>query len=291
MSPAKLRQPLIGAHMSIAGGVFNAIAHGVEMGCATIQLFTKSNNQWKAKILTDEEVEKYFEDRKKAKINPVVAHTSYLINIASPKKDIYKKSLASLIEEIERCDLLDIDDLVLHPGSYLDTNEEIGIKKIVDTLNGIFEKTHKSKTRIALETTAGQGTNLGYRFEQLAEMIEGIENKKRVSVCMDTCHIFAAGYDIRDKKSYEKTMKQFDDIIGLSYLKAMHLNDSRMEFGKKRDRHAHLGEGFIGADAFKFIMQDKRLKNVPKLLETPKERDGVKMDKVNLDLLRKFNKS
>ncbi|HDS01365.1 MAG TPA: deoxyribonuclease IV [candidate division Zixibacteria bacterium] len=289
MSPQKLRQPLIGAHMSIAGGVFNAIAHGVEMDCATIQLFTKSNNQWKAKILTDEEVEQYFKDRVKAGINPVVAHTSYLINIASPKEDIYIKSVESLIEEIERCHVLGIDDLVLHPGSYLDTTEEIGIQKIVDTLNSIFEKTHKLKTRIALETTAGQGTNLGYKFEQLARMIDGIENKTRVSVCMDTCHIFAAGYDIRDKKSYEKTIRQFDDIIGLSYLKAMHLNDSKMELGRKRDRHEHLGKGFIGADAFRFIMQDKRLKNIPKLLETPKERDGIKMDKVNLDLLRKFH--
>jgi deoxyribonuclease-4 len=287
----KLRQPLIGAHMSIAGGVFNAIAFGVEMKCATIQLFTKSNNQWKAKILTDGEVEQYFKDREKAAINPVVAHTSYLINIASPKEDIYKKSVESLIEEIERCDLLGIDDLVMHPGSYLDTTEEIGIKKIIDTLNNIFEKTHKLKARVALETTAGQGTNLGYKFEQLAEMIDGIENKERISVCMDTCHIFAAGYDIRDKKNYEKTIKQFDDTIGLSYLKAMHLNDSKMEFGKKRDRHEHLGEGYIGADAFKFIMQDRRLNNIPKLLETPKERDGIKMDKVNLDLLRKFHKS
>lgn len=277
--------------MSIAKGVFNAIAFGVEVDCATIQLFTKSNNQWKAKILTDEEVEQYFKDREKAGINPVVAHTSYLINIASPKEDIYKKSVESLIEEIERCDLLGIDDLVMHPGSYLDTTEEIGIKKIIDTLNNIFEKTHKLKARIALETTAGQGTNLGYKFEQLAEMIDGIENKERISVCMDTCHIFAAGYDIRDKKNYEKTIKQFDDTIGLSYLKAIHLNDSKMEFGKKRDRHEHLGEGYIGADAFKFIMQDKRLKNIPKLLETPKERDGIKMDKVNLDLLRKFHKS
>ncbi len=221
----------------------------------------------------------------------MVAHTSYLINIASPKEDIYKKSVESLIEEIERCDLLGIDDLVMHPGSYLDTTEEIGIKKIIDTLNDIFEKTHQLKARIALETTAGQGTNLGYKFEQLAEMIDGIENKERISVCMDTCHIFAAGYDIRDKKSYEKTIKQFDNIIGLSYLRAMHLNDSKMEFGKKRDRHEHLGEGYIGADAFKFIMQDERLNNIPKLLETPKERDGINMDKVNLALLRKFHKS
>lgn len=291
MPSKKAGQPLIGAHMSIAGGVFNAIAHGVEAECATIQIFTKSNNQWKAKELTNEEVEKYLADRKKAGIDPVVGHTAYLINIASPKEDIYKKSVDSLKLELERCARLAIDDLVLHPGSYLDTTEEIGIKKIVDSLNKIFEETADVKTRIALETTAGQGTNLGYKFEQLAEMIDGIDNKKRISVCMDTCHIFAAGYDIRKKQGYEKTIKKFDEIIGLKYLKAMHLNDSKMEFGKKRDRHEHLGRGFIGKDAFKFIMKDKRLAHIPKLLETPKEENGVNMDKVNLDLLRKFHKS
>jgi len=277
--------------MSIAGGVFNAIAHGVEMQCATIQIFTKSNNQWKAKELTDEEVEKYFEDRKRAGIDPVVGHTSYLINLASPKEDIYKKSVASLELELERCHRLAIDDLVLHPGSYLDTTEEIGIKKIVASLNMIFEKTADIKTRIALETTAGQGTNLGYKFEQLSEMIVGVENKKRISVCMDTCHIFAAGYDIREKRGYEDTIKKFDEIVGLDYLKAMHLNDSKMEFGKKRDRHEHIGRGFLGEKAFKYIMKDKRLAHIPKFLETPKEENGLEMDKVNLDLLRKFYKS
>ena len=245
----------------------------------------------KPKPLTDEEVEKFFADKEEAGIDPVVAHTAYLINIASPKEDIYKKSVNGLIEEIERCDKLGIPDLVLHPGSYLDTSEEIGIQKIIDTLNSIFDKTPNSKNRIALETTAGMGSNLGYKFEQLAEMIDGVENKDRISVCIDTCHIFAAGYDIRTKKSYTKTMRLFDDIVGLKYLKAMHLNDSQKEFGSKRDRHAHLGQGEIGAEAFKCIMQDKRLKDVPKLLETPKEEEGVKMDEVNLNLLRKFYKS
>ena len=291
MAGSDTRYPLIGAHMSIAGGVFNAIAHGKNVNCATIQLFTKSNNQWKAKPLTDEEVSKYFEDKQEAGIDPVVAHTAYLINIASPKEDIYEKSVNGLIEEIERCDTLEIPDLVLHPGSYLDTTEEIGIQKIVDTLNSIFDKTPDSRNRIALETTAGMGSNLGYKFEQLAAMIDGIESKERVSVCMDTCHIFAAGYDIRTKNSYNKTMQEFDDIVGLQYLKVMHLNDSQKAFGSNRDRHAHLGQGQIGAEAFKYIMQDKRLKDVPKLLETPKEENGLKMDEVNLNLLRKFYKS
>jgi deoxyribonuclease IV len=289
MSTAKPKYPLIGAHMSIAGGVYNAIEHGVNADCNAIQIFTKSNNQWKAKPLTDDEVGKFHTDKKAAGIDSVIAHTAYLINIASPKEDVYKKSVAALIEEIERCDLLGIDDLVLHPGSYLDTSEEEGIRKIVDTLNSIFNKTSTVKTRIALETTAGQGSNLGYKFEQLAKMIDGVENKNRVSVCLDTCHIFAAGYDIRDRKSYLATFRDFDKTIGLSYLKALHVNDSKKEFASKRDRHEHLGEGFIGPDAFKFIMQDKRLKDIPKLLETPKEQDGKNYDIINLDILRKFH--
>lgn len=277
--------------MSIAGAVYNAVAHGRAVDCTTIQLFTKSNNQWNAKPLEDEEVEKFHADKKAAGIDPVIAHTAYLINIASPREEIYKKSFAALIEELERCEILGIPDLVLHPGSYLNTSEEEGIEKIINSLNRIIDKTPEIKTRIALETTAGQGSNLGYKFEQLAEMIDGIENKERISICLDTCHIFAAGYDIRDKKSYNATLRQFDEIIGLTNLKAIHLNDSLKEFDSKRDRHAHLGMGNIGLDAFKFIMQDKRLKKVPKLLETPKEHEGKPYDKVNLDILRKFYKS
>jgi len=284
------RYPLIGAHMSIAGGVYNAIAFGAELNCSTIQIFTKSNNQWKAKPFGEGEVEKFHEDKKAAGIDPVIAHTAYLINIASPKEDIYEKSCKSLIEELKRCEILGIPDLVLHPGSYLDTSEKIGIRKIIDTLNRIFDETPEISTRIALETTAGQGTNLGYKFEQLAEMMDGIENKMRVSVCLDTCHIFASGYDIRDRKCYTQTFKKFQEIIGLDNLKAIHLNDSLKEFGSRRDRHAHLGMGNIGLDAFKFIMQDKRLKDIPKLLETPKEHEGMLYDQVNLDILRKFYK-
>jgi deoxyribonuclease-4 len=290
MPDRKSRYPLIGAHMSIAGGIYNAIAHGRAVDCTTIQLFTKSNNQWDAKPLEDEEVEKFHADKAEAGIDPVIAHTAYLINIASPREEIFKKSYAALIEELERCRVLGIPDLVLHPGSYLNTSEEEGVKKIVDTLNRIFDETPEIKTRIALETTAGQGSNLGYKFEQLAEMIDGIENRERISVCLDTCHIFAAGYDIRDRKNYGATFKQFDEIIGLTNLRVIHLNDSLKEFNSKRDRHAHLGLGSIGLEAFKFIMRDKRLKNIPKLLETPKEHEGRPYDKINLDILRKFYK-
>lgn len=289
MADYKIRHPLIGAHMSIAGGVSNAFDHAEKVDCATLQIFTKSSNQWKSKPYSEDEIERFHRRQKETGIYPVIAHTAYLINIASPKEAIYKKSITALINEIERCHLLRIEDLVLHPGSYLDTTEEQGIRKIIDTLNQIISSTHETSVRISLETTAGQGTNLGYKFEQIAEMISGIENKDRVSVCIDTCHIFAAGYDIRDRESYLKTMKEFDDTIGLKYLKAIHMNDSKMEFAKKRDRHAHLGQGTIGADAFRFIMQDDRLIDVPKLLETPKEEDGKSMDEVNLNLLRKFH--
>lgn len=291
MSSAQSKYPLIGAHMSIAGGVYRAISYGRKAKCSCIQIFTKSNNQWKAKPLTDREINRYFMEKEESGIDPIIAHTAYLINIASPKPEVYQKSVEALIIEIERCAQLEIMDLVLHPGSFLDTSEEIGIQKIVDTLNMIFKKTKDIKTRIALETTAGQGTNLGHTFEQLAQMIAGIKNKSRISVCLDTCHIFAAGYDIRDKQSYTETFNKFDKIIGLKYLKAIHLNDSKKELSSKRDRHTHLGVGEIGPKAFGLIMQDKRLKNIPKILETPKDEDGVNMDEVNLNLLRKFYKA
>lgn len=291
MSPVQSRYPLLGAHMSIAGGVSNAIAEGAAHNCNCLQIFTKASNQWKSKPYTEEEIAKFHAARQAAGINPVVAHTAYLINIASPKADIYKMSVAALIDELERCHLLGIEDIVMHPGSYLDSSVEEGIKRIVDTLNEIFDKTAAIKTRVALETTAGQGTNLGHKFEQIAQMIAGIENQNRISVCLDTCHIFAAGYDIRDKKSYQTTLEEFDKIIGLAYLKVIHLNDSQKEFGSKRDRHEHIGRGFIGEEAFRLIVQDKRLEEIPKLLETPKEEDGRDMDEVNLALLRKLYKA
>jgi deoxyribonuclease-4 len=279
---------LLGAHMSISGGVFNAIEQGVNTGCTAIQIFTKNNNQWKAKPLTDEDVEKFLAAQKEAAIAPVVAHTGYLINIAAPNEEIYQKSLAGLVDEIDRADKLKIVDLVLHPGSPLDQGELYGMKKIIDSLNHSIDKTPDAKTRVALECTAGQGSHLGFKFEQIAAMIDGVENKNRISVCLDTCHIFAAGYDIRTTAAYEATLAAFKKIIGMKYLKVIHLNDSIKGLGSRVDRHTHIGQGEIGKDAFKFIMQDKRLDNIPKLLETPKEGDDYEADKRNLAILRKF---
>jgi deoxyribonuclease-4 len=278
---------LLGAHMSIAGGAFNAFAHGEKFGCTTIQIFTKSSNQWRAKELTAEEVEKYHSEQKRTGIKPVIAHDSYLINLGSPDKALVKKSREAFLIEMQRCDLLKIPYIVTHPGSHLGKGEEWGIKRIAESLDWLHDKTPEFEVKIALETTAGQGTNLGYRFEQIASMIEQTSQPERLAVCMDTCHIFAAGYDITTKKAYEKTISEFDRIIGLSRLAAIHFNDSKKELGSRVDRHNHIGEGFIGEKPFGFFMKDSRFSKIPKILETPKGDDG-EMDRINLGKLRKL---
>jgi len=278
---------LLGSHMSIAGGVFNALIKGKAVGCETIQMFNKSNNQWRAKPLSDEEIAEFKQKRKELNIGPIVSHNSYLINVASPDKALAEKSAEAMLIELERCETLGIEVLVMHPGSHVGSGEKEGIKRIADAINWLHDKTPGYQVQIALETTAGQGSNLGYRFEQLAEIIDLTHQKKRMAVCLDSCHIFAAGYDIRDEKNYRKTMREFDSIIGLERLKAIHLNDSVKEFGSRVDRHAHIGQGKIGKTGFKFLMQDERLKSIPKILETPKDDEG-KNDRMNLATLKKL---
>ncbi len=280
---------LLGAHMSIAGGVFNAFARGESVGCETMQIFTKSSNQWKAKELTDEDLEKYHAEQKRTKIGPVIAHDSYLINLGSPDAALIKKSREAFLVEMERCEKLKIPLLVTHPGSHLGKGEEWGVKRIAESISWLHEQTDGYAVKIALETTAGQGTNLGYRFEQIAAMIERAERPERLAVCMDTCHIFAAGYDITTEKTYKQTISDFDRIIGLDRLAVIHFNDAKKALGSRVDRHEHLGKGEIGKDAFGFFMRDRRFAKIPKLLETPKGDDG-EMDKVNLGLLRKLAK-
>ncbi len=273
--------------MSTSGGVDKAFDHGEATGCTAMQIFTRNNTRWDSKPLDDKVVEKYHARQKETGIAPVVSHSSYLINLGGPKPDFHKKSMVAMIDEIERAELLSIPDVVMHPGSPLDESDEYGMTKIVDSLNQIIEKTHDCKARVALELTAGQGSHLGFSFEQIAEMIDGIEDKSRVSCCLDTCHIFAAGYDLRTKKAYDATMRKFGKVIGFANLKVLHLNDSKTELGSRKDRHNHIGEGEIGADAFKFVMQDKRLDKIPKLLETPKGSD-YEHDLRNLGILKKF---
>lgn len=280
---------LLGSHMSIAGGVFNALISGQELGCTTIQIFTKSNNQWKARPLTASEISEFRTKQKEYQISPVVAHDSYLINAASPDKALQKKSMEALLVELQRCEALGISYLVMHPGSHVGTGEKEGIKRIAEAINWVHSETKDFTVQIALETTAGQGTNLGYRFEQLAEIMDLTEQKKRLAVCLDTCHIFAAGYDIRTDTGCEKTIAEFDKIVGLDKLKVIHFNDSVKDFGSKVDRHEHIGKGKIGLEGFRFFMNDERFEKIPKILETPKDEEG-KFDRMNLATLRKLVK-
>ncbi len=275
--------PLLGAHVSISGGIHKAPKRGRDLGCDVIQVFSKNQMQWKAKPLTEEETEEFKKNIKKYDIKDVVIHTSYLINIGSPDEEKLKKSQDALIDEFYRASQLDIPYVVLHPGSHMGKGEEVGLSIIKDSINYIFDITKDLKTMLLLETTAGQGSNLGYRFEQIAYLIENTKDKERIGVCLDTCHIFAAGYDIRTKEAYDNTMKAFDDIIGLSKLRAIHLNDSKNDLGTRKDRHEHIGKGYIGLDGFKFIVNDERLQNIPMILETP---GGDKYYKENLELLR-----
>jgi len=280
---------LIGAHMSISGGVFNALLYGQELGCTTIQIFTKNNNQWKAKELTPEDVKKFFESQKETEISPVVGHNGYLINLASPKEDVYNLSRESMLVELKRAELLGLPYLVMHPGSHLGSGEEEGIRKIARSIDWLHQKSKGFKVKICLETTAGQGSAIGYRFEHLAEIIERVKEKERLGLCYDTCHTFAAGYDIRTKKAYDTTFKEFDKVIGLSRLKVIHVNDSLKDLDSRVDRHQHIGEGKIGLSGFRLFMKDERWEKIPKILETPKE-EGTARDIRNLKILRSLVK-
>jgi deoxyribonuclease-4 len=272
--------------MSIAKGVYNSLISGKELGCTTIQIFTKNANQWKARELSTQEIEKFKQLQKQTHISPLIAHDSYLINIASKEKELLLKSRESLLFELTRAETLGLQYLVMHPGSNPD--EKDGIKRIADSLDWVHSKAPKYKAKICLETTAGQGKTLGFRFEQIAEIIDLVDKKTRLGVCYDTAHTFAAGYDIRTKKAYQETFKEFDTIIGLKKLMVIHLNDSKKDLGTRVDRHEHIGKGFIGLEAFRLLLNDPRFKKIPKIIETPKQGD---MDKKNLKLLRRLVKN
>ncbi len=284
----------LGAHISAAGGLYKTYARAKEKACETMMVFTKSNRQWRAKPITDNDVAKYQVEKAAHKtITPVAVHASYLINMASPKDDLWEKSVQALKIEIERSAVYNIPFLVFHPGSYTKSSEKAGMERIATGLRRLLEETKPltSAPLICLETMAGQGTNLGSTFEQLAYIIEQAGGDKRLGVCMDTCHIFAAGYDIRTADAYEDTMAQFDGSIGLDRLKFFHFNDSKFELGQHKDRHAHIGEGFIGLDGFANFINDSRWDDHAAHLETPKIKeldDGAKieMDIVNLATLR-----
>lgn len=277
---------LLGAHFSIAGGMQKALYEAVSYQCNTLQIFTKNASTWKEKTLSEKEIKKFKNAKKETGIFKIISHAAYLINIAGIDKKKTAMSCDALKHELKRCDQLEIPYLVLHPGSHMGDGEENGILRIADNINQIFGLTEGFKTRLLLETTAGQGSSIGHTFEQLAAIIEQVHDQTRIGVCLDTCHIFAAGYDISTADGYRSNIAEFDRVVGLDNLYVIHLNDSKKKAGSRVDRHEHIGEGFIGLNAFKFIINDFRFKNIPKIIETPKIKAGKDGDDTNLNRLR-----
>lgn len=259
----------VGAHVSTSGGVFNAPLNAASIKAKAFALFTKNQRRWNAKPLTESEIKKFKENLKKVgiNVNHVLPHDSYLINLGHPEKEKRRKSIEAFIDEVKRCYQLGLKYLNFHPGSHLrQMSEEDCLKVIAESLNEIIERTEK--IILVIENTAGQGSNVGYRFEHIAKLIELVEDKTRIGVCLDTCHLFAAGYDIRTENAYLKTMEEFDSIVGFKYLKGMHLNDAKSTLGSRVDRHHSIGKGNIGLEAFRLIMNDPRLDDIPLILET-----------------------
>lgn len=278
----------LGSHMSIAGGLDQAPLRGRQAGCDTIQVFTKSNRQWGARPLSDREVEAFKANLAATGIGPVVAHDCYLLNLAAPRAALWRKSVAAFRVELERAERLGIPYLVTHPGAHLGRGEADGIARVAEALNLLHAALPSARVQVLLETTAGQGSSLGYRFEQLAAILAAVERADRLGVCLDTCHVFAAGYDIRSAEGYRRTLRELDACVGLRRLKAIHLNDSVQGLGSRVDRHAHIGVGRLGLEAFRLILNDRRLRRVPMVLETPKDDDFVRADRRNLGRLRRL---
>ena len=280
-------QILLGAHMSIRGGVSMAIERARSIRCTAMQIFVKNNMQWFARPLRREEIRDFLDHVQRGELLSIFAHANYLINLAATNTQFHRNSIRALSEELIRADQLELPFLVVHPGAHLGAGEEAGLEKIVASIDLVLGGLPKIKTRIALETTAGQGSCLGHKFEQLAYIINRVREPERLCVCLDTAHLFAAGYDITSEASIRKTLREFDRIIGRDRLVAIHLNDSKTARGSRVDRHEHIGKGQIGLDAFRFIMRDRRFRKIPKALETPKGED-LREDVMNLKTLRSF---
>ena len=282
MSEKKL---LLGAHESIAGGVDKALERGQEVGCDTLQIFVKSPNRWVSKPLTEEDAAAFREAVARTGIWPVFAHTLYLLNLATPDDELWNKSVAALADDLDRCELLGLPGLVIHPGSHMGSGEEAGLARIVAALDEVHIRRPGYGVRVWLEVTAGQGDHLGYSFAQLRAMIDGVREPERLGVCFDTAHAFAAGYELRTRPGYEATWADFDATLGLHRLKAIHLNDSAKGLGSRVDRHDHIGQGLLGLEPFRFLVNDLRFRGVPMALETNKGPDLAE-DKENLAVLR-----
>lgn len=274
-----------GTHASASGGVDKALQRTVDVGATSCQIFSKNERQWLARPLEPGVVEKFHSERERTGIRQMVVHDSYLINLASPKDDIHEKSMRAFADELERAEILDIRYLVTHPGAHTSSGIDAGIAKFAESLNRLFDSMPDNSVVTCLETTAGQGTTLGRTFEELARIIDLVEDKSRIGVCFDTCHVFAAGYDLRSYDATREVISQLDQVLGLPYLKVLHLNDSKQPSGSFRDRHEHIGEGEIGLEAFRAIVNDDRLQGLPGILETEKD-DAGEHDRRNLATLR-----
>lgn len=281
---------LLGAHLSVAGGVDKSFQRAVDLNCTAFQIFTKSNRQWQAKDLTPDEIDRYHEQQQATGITPVVCHASYLLNLGTPDEVLWHKSIEALVIELERCEQLKIPYLVLHPGSHVKSGPEAGLVRIAQALDIIHDRLNGYEVQVALEISAGQGTSLGSSFEEIRQMLDRTKNPERLAVCFDTCHALVAGYEFRTPETYEAMLQEFDRIIGLDRLKVIHLNDSEKDLGSHVDRHAHIGEGCIGLEAFGYFLNDPRFKTTPFLLETPVDNDPEDNER-NLKALRSLIKS
>ena len=278
---------MFGSHLSIAGGMHNALLQAEKYGFETVQTFTKNQQQWKCKPLDQPCIDEWSRHRKRLKFKTTVSHDSYLINLAATNPEFWRKSVELFIEELRRCEALAIPYLVTHPGAHMGAGEEAGLTKVAAALDVIHEMLPGGKTVTCLEITAGQGSCLGWRLEHLAEIIDRVKHPRRLAVCLDTAHLFGAGYDFRGRK-YAKFRREIQQTVGLKHVKVWHLNDSKKPLGSRVDRHDHIGRGTIGLDGFRPIVRDEAFENVPKILETPKEKhdDGRDWDEVNLQTLR-----
>jgi deoxyribonuclease-4 len=293
--PAGQAQPRLGAHISIAGGFARAVDRAVATGCEAVQIFSKSSNQWRARPLTDAEVGLFRQRVAETRLAPIVAHASYLINLASPDAKLRDRSIEALQDELQRANRLGLAGVVLHPGAYTTSSEDEGLARIADAITHVLARHPLGSASLLLEQTAGQGTVLGHRFNQLRSIIDRVDDASQLGVCLDTCHLVAAGYDIISPDGYVAVFKEFETVVGLDRLRLFHLNDSKQPLGSRVDRHETIGRGYIGTEPFARLLRDTRFRQVPMVLETPKSGHGAPssvdadpMDLQNLTLLRQL---
>ena len=275
--------------MSIAGGYYKAVEAAARFSMDVVQVFTKNNNQWRAKPITEEDSRLFSEKMRECNLSHSLSHSSYLLNLASADSLLWRKSVDALVVELQRAEVLGIPFVVIHPGACVGCSEEAGLAAVICGLKDALRQTSDAKCGVLIETTAGQGSCLGHRFEQIATILSGVGSSDRLNVCLDTCHVFAAGYSLSNKREYLATMRHFDKVIGLERIKAFHLNDSKKDLGSRVDRHEHIGRGKLGGEAFRNLLNDRRFRHIPMYLETPKgTENGEELDAINLRSLREL---